>query len=97
MTETATIETFSQLTNKKFVMHFGESQSTELELVNVADVGSSDRQIQFSLVFVGRNAPVMQGIYRLEHDELGTFDLFLVPIGMDQNGIQFEAIFNRML
>lgn len=97
MTESPTIETFSQLSNKKFVMHFGESQSTELELVNVADVGSSDRQIQFSLVFVGRNAPVMQGIYRLEHDELGTFDLFLVPIGMDQNGIQFEAIFNRVL
>ena len=97
MTESPTIETFSQLSNKKFVMHFGESQSTDLELVNVADVGSSDRQIQFSLVFVGRNAPVMQGIYRLVHDELGTFDLFLVPIGMDQNGIQFEAIFNRML
>ena len=97
MTESPTIETFSQLSNKKFVMHFGESQSTELELVNVADVGSSDRQIQFSLVFVGRNAPVMQGIYRLEHGELGTFDLFLVPIGMDQNGIQFEAIFNRVL
>lgn len=97
MIETATIETFSQLTNKKFVMHFGDSQSTALELVNVADVGSSDRQIQFSLVFVGRNAPVMQGIYRLDHDELGALDLFLVPIGMDQNGVQFEAIFNRIL
>jgi hypothetical protein len=97
MIESPTMETFSRLANTKFLMHFGESQSAELELVKVADVGSSARQIQFSLLFVGRNAPLSQGIYRVEHDELGTLDLFLVPIGRDQNGIQYEAIFNRMV
>jgi hypothetical protein len=34
-----------------------------------------------------------QRIYRMEHEEIGVFDLFLVPIGPDEIGLRYEAIF----
>ena len=38
--------------------------------------------------------PVLeQMIRRLEHDELGAFELFLVPIGPDDTGMRYEAVF----
>ncbi len=98
MTEFFTIDTFSGHVNTKFLMHYGDSQTAELELLSVTDVGSSARQIQFSLVFLGPSeAPIAQGIYRIGHDKLGTLDLFLVPIGRDTIGVRYEAIFNRAL
>ncbi len=37
---------------------------------------------------------VQQGIHRLRHPVLGDLDLFLVPIGMRDGGVELEAIFN---
>ncbi|MFY9556232.1 MAG: hypothetical protein WAV47_16085 [Blastocatellia bacterium] len=98
MTEIFTIDTFIGHVNTKFLMHYGDSQTAELELISVTDVGSSPRQIQFSLVFLGPvNAPIEQNTYKLDHDRLGALDLFLVPIGRDKEGVRYEAIFNRVL
>jgi hypothetical protein len=98
MTEIHTLDMFSEQVGTKFLMHHGESQTAELELVSATDVGSSSRQIQFSLLFLGPyDAPIFQGIYRIEHDKLGTLDLFLVPIGRDKTGVSYEAIFNRFV
>ena len=96
MTEVFTIDTFSGHVNTKFLMRYGDSQTAELELISVTDVGSSPRQEQFSLLFQApTDAPLSQGIYRLEHDTLGDLDLFLVPIARDAAGVRYEAIFNR--
>lgn len=98
MTEFFTIDSFSGHVNTKFLMHYGDSQAAELELLSVSDVGSSGRQSQFSLVFLGPyEAPITQGIYRIDHDKLGELSLFLVPIGRDANGVKYEAIFNRVI
>jgi hypothetical protein len=35
-----------------------------------------------------------QAIYQLEHDRMGTMDIFLVPIGPDGQGMGYEAVFN---
>jgi hypothetical protein len=35
-----------------------------------------------------------QQIYRLSHADLGTLDLFMVPIGADEKGIRYEIVFN---
>jgi hypothetical protein len=35
-----------------------------------------------------------QAIYTLTHDEMGTMDLFLVPIGVQEGGMCYEAVFN---
>jgi hypothetical protein len=29
----------------------------------------------------------------MEHEEIGVFDLFLVPIGLEEIGLRYEAIF----
>lgn len=56
----------------------------------------------FSIVLHGPLQPVMpQGTYRLEHDAIGTIELFLVPIGPDipsepshaPTAMQYEAVF----
>ena len=53
------------------------------------------RRQGFSLVF--RSAlpgHLRQGIYQLEHQEMGTIELFLVPIGPRDGGMRYEAVFN---
>lgn len=98
MTDVFTIEIFEGHQNSKFLMHYGASQTAELELIRVKDVGSSERQKQFSLLFLGPlDAPILQGIYRVDHDALGPLDLFLVPIARDDKGVQYEAVFNRVV
>ena len=93
-----TMEMFVPHKGSKFTMHCGNTGAAELILESVNDLGSSARHIQFSMVFSGpQNAPLKQGIYRLEHGALGTLNLFLVPIGKDQKGVQYEAIVNRSI
>jgi hypothetical protein len=81
-----------------FLLKRESADAVELRLVEAQDVGSTPRQMQFSIVFRGPvNVPLVQAIYKMEHDELGTFDLFIVPIKQDQDGIYYQAIFNRPL
>ncbi|HWO02282.1 MAG TPA: hypothetical protein VNS63_23755 [Blastocatellia bacterium] len=96
MTEFFTLETFTPHVNTTFLMHYGDSQTAELNMTSATDVGSSSRQIQISLKFQAPvSAPVAQGIYRLDHDKMGVLDMFLVPIDKDAAGVYYEAIFNR--
>ena len=98
MPEYYTIEMFSEDVGKTLLMHCGNGQTAELKIVSVTDVGSSPRQLQFSVVFQAPvTAPIEQGIYRIEHDKLGELELFLVPIGRDKDGVQYEASFNRLI
>jgi hypothetical protein len=34
-----------------------------------------------------------QRIYRLEHEQMGPLELFIVPVGPDGDGLGYEAIF----
>jgi hypothetical protein len=59
-----------------------------------AQSGTSPRRAPFALVFRATLASALpQRIYRVEHDELGPYDIFLVPVGRDGAGILYEAIF----
>ena len=93
-----TLDQFTPEVDSKFLMHYGDGRSAELQLVSATDIGSSPRQIQFSLIFQGpTDAPRFQSIFKLEHETLGTLDLFLVPIGINETGLQYEAVFNRII
>jgi hypothetical protein len=72
----------------------GEEQTFTAELVEAKPlVEAPDRP--FSLLFrVADGATLPQRIYPLKHDRLGRFELFLVPIGPDDVGMQYEAIFS---
>ena len=47
----------------------GDEVALELQLIEAKDVGTTPRQLQFSLLFHGPHSPVLlQSIYALEHD-----------------------------
>lgn len=49
----------------------------------------------FSLIFLAKDPRVlMQRLYRMEHNELGELSIFLVPVGKDAEGVQYQAVFN---
>ena len=91
--------TFAELLRSRFGVH-GEAL-VEIELVEATahESGRKTAQAQvgtFSLVFIGPLHQFLpQRTYLIEHDKLGAFDLFMVPIGKDQNGFHYEAVFNR--
>jgi len=49
---------------------------------------------QFSVVFDCSDIQIFdQGVYRVSHPKLGDFELFLVPIFGDDQGVHYEAVF----
>jgi hypothetical protein len=52
----------------------------------------------FTLLFRAPvTAPNEQGLYTLRHATLGDVELFLVPVKKNDEGLFFEAVFNRLL
>ena len=75
-----------------FLAEAPANQAFALELVEVNEANYSPRLENFSLLFRGPIAPVLpQRIYRLDHDTLGSMEIFLVPLGPDGQGMQYEA------
>ena len=92
----ALASTFSPHLNSTFRLSYG-SATMELALVEILD-GSTARQVNFSLLFRGPlEPPLPQQIHPFEHDQIGQFDLFIVPIKRDANGLYYEAVFNRVI
>lgn len=89
-------EAYAPHLNSKFQLSAGE-QSWEIELIEVVDKSPSPRQEQFVLFFrAPLDAPPYQSIFRLAHAVLGAGELFLVPIQRNQQGVYYEATFNRV-
>jgi hypothetical protein len=84
--------------NSIFHQRADDGQTVDFELVKVETKNSSPNHEEFSLIFRGPLdlLPIMQGLFRLEHEKLGTEEIFLVPISKDHEGIYFEAVFNRL-
>jgi hypothetical protein len=95
--ENLTKEVLSEHMNTKFRVHAESFDPIELELIELNVGVSTPRQEQFSIVFSGPQNPFLyQGIHHMEHDKLGEFDLFIVPIAREQDGFLYEAVFNRL-
>jgi hypothetical protein len=93
-------EVFAQHLNTKFYIQFDDAR-VELELVKVIGDKSSLESVKgverFSLYFWGSgDFCLSQRIYRMEHDTLGTLDIFIVPIGLKDERYQYEAVFGHM-
>jgi hypothetical protein len=90
-----TAEVFRPHLNDAFQMRSGPD-TLDVVLIAVDNLRprpAGTRQ-PFSLVFRGPMTPVWaQHIYRLSHAALGEFDIFFVPIGPDDMGLQYEAVF----
>jgi hypothetical protein len=95
--EQFTKEAFSENLNTKFRIPLQPSGVVELELTEVVSTISTPRQEQFSILLRGPlNIYLPQMTYRMEHDRLGALDLFIVPVGKDEGGFRYEAVFNRL-
>jgi hypothetical protein len=101
-------ETLAAQLNSVFRVRLGPARVVELELAYAKlDPGNppvrhpgpfdDDDCERFSLVFRGpRDQPLEQRIHKFEHDQIGRFELFIVPIlSRDTARLHYEAVFNR--
>jgi hypothetical protein len=55
---------------------------------------TAGRRTPFALLFGGPLQPIMpQRTYTLDHERLGSFELFIVPIGPEGAMMRYEAVF----
>lgn len=99
MFESLTEAEFRRNIGQKFELQLDPLPSLEFELIDVRAAGPPPprgigRPDPFSIVFRGPLEPQLsQGTYRLVHTELGTLELFLVPVSPDAEGRYYEAVF----
>ena len=97
---------FAPLVGDAFQIQPDEGETITVELVEaVGRAGGTGRggsppdTGNFAIVFQDPQATVdrylPQAVYRLEHHELGSLDVFIVPIGpgADGQGMRYEAVF----
>jgi len=98
MLDTLTRESFLPYLKQSFRVTPQIGEGFEAVLIEISEIGSEqagERRRSFSIVLRGPSErPLDQQICRIEHPELGSLDLFLVPIGPDADGIRLEAVFN---
>lgn len=98
MLETFTIETFQPRVGELFHLVVEGDQRLPTKLTEVVSWGEGaaagrDRQ-PFSLIFhTAPQAIYEQKIYRVENESMEPFEMFLSPIGPDERGMRYEAVF----
>jgi hypothetical protein len=96
--ESATSETFAPHVGSAFAARTKAGDVLELVLTSCDEDPASGppdaARVPFSLIFhdadASRYAP--QQTFLVRHDALGTFALFLVPLGADERGMRYQAV-----
>jgi len=97
-----TVDAFRTRLGNRFRIRLDPENAIETELIEarplgdsrVSQKGSAPRRTPFALLFrTSSMASLPQRIYCVEHDEMGAYDIFLVPVGPDGVGMVYEAIF----
>lgn len=91
-----TLARFEPMVGSDFTLWLDDATALPARLVDArAGSGATPGGRQpFSLTFEAPAEPALpQSIYRLEHPQQGAMDLFLVPIGRQPTGLQYEAVF----
>lgn len=101
MTDKLIYATFEPLVNQPFVIHYGNNETLPVTLVEAKPWGPTPETPEqaenrpFSLVFqstIRQHLP--QWTFRVENEQLGVQEIFLVPLAPNAIGIQYQAIFN---
>lgn len=90
---------FSQHLNTNFRVNVDAPKPVELKLIEVKGYESKFNEQsgleRFSVFFSGpADSFLPQNTYAFTHEKMGQFDIFLVPIGRDEPGYRYEAVFN---
>lgn len=97
-----THESFLSHLGTEFALRLGPAAALPLTLIEARALGAAPRprpdgtrpRQPFALLFRGPRQPVLpQRTYRLEHAAMGALELFIVPVGPDEAGLCYEAIF----
>jgi hypothetical protein len=87
--------TYEPLVGTEFRVHVPGARALRLRLVEARPLHSPGEA--FSLLFRGRRrVEIHGGTYRLEHRALGSFELFVNPVGRGVKGLDLEAVINRI-
>lgn len=84
--------------NTLFRVRLDGIEPIDLELVQVKELGpgsTTEMRAPFSLLFLGpvSSQYLLQHTYRLEHEQMGVMELFIVPLGPEKGRMRYEAIF----
>jgi hypothetical protein len=94
---------FARHLGDTFHVRLGSSGPLALQLFKVRDLRAAskstaavmDSEQSFSLLFRGPgHQPLGQETYQFEHERIGGFALFIVPMRPEQDCTYYEAIFN---
>jgi len=100
-----TEETFSWYVNTKFRVYTSPLTVINLELIKVKrwerpsqpNPANAAQLDCFSVVFRGpRNVALESRTYRVEHDQMGSFDIFISPVDDRKKLRRYQAVFNRV-
>ena len=98
LSELFQIGNFEKALNSQFIFHAttGEAITTELVKVNANGYTIPGKgKENFSLLFNDKvNPAIGQGIVKVEHQNLGSFEMFVTPVIPDRPGICYESVFN---
>jgi len=102
--ESLTEEVFSRYLDSKFLIYTSPLTAISLQLINVKHLDSTSTRHtaratkldSFSILFRGPRRTVLESkSYRITHDQMGTFDLFISPVNDSKKQRLYEAVFNR--
>lgn len=90
---------FSKHLNTKFHLQSEGDAKVEIELDEVKGYSSKHEEVagmeRFSAFFLGPDQPLLtQATYTLQHDQMGEFVIFLVPVARRGGRPRYEAVFN---
>ena len=93
-----TEQEFSKHLKSKFDVRVND-HALQLELIEVKSYRPHEHEQpgmeRFSAFFTGPSDLLLpQAVYSLSHDQMGDFEIFLVPTFGDQRGYRYEAVFN---
>ena len=98
MLQSLTLDSFAARLGESFRICLEDAHSVSVELISAQtggprQDGGQGARTPFSLVFRGPLQPVLpQRIYRFEHEGMGAFDIFIVPIGPGDAGTQYRSV-----
>jgi len=100
-----TEENFSRYLYSKFLIYTSPLTAISLELINVKHWDSTSTKHateaakldSFSVLFRGpRKTALESRTYRITHDQMGTFDIFISPVNDPKKERLYQAVFNRL-
>lgn len=90
-------KSFEAKKQDSFEIQFNSEQKSicRIEDITTSQAPAVNREgQQFSVIFANESPTVFeQGVYPVSHAELGEFELFLVPVFGDDQGVHYEAVF----